>query len=192
MSAAAKLNRDPIVENNGETLHLREDTTALFLRGMERIAEVQKQFIDVAVQHTAETVEILKKATEKVPGMPRLPMLEVTNGAVSRYADTQKAAIEFMVEQSRVWMDMFKDRTSAASKSTEATGHTAKQTLERSFAVQKKALEHTAAQTKAVVDATRRQFGLTGTQADALSDTFQRSVDTVVDAQKELLDLVTH
>ncbi len=89
-------------------------------------------------------------------------------------------------------MDMFKDRTSAASKSNESTSSMAKQALERSFAVQKKALEHTAAQTKAVMDATRRQFGLTGTQAETLTDTFQRSINTVVDAQKELLDLVTH
>ena len=192
MNAAAKLNRDPAVDNDGTKPHVRDETTALFWHGMERIAEVQKQFIDVAVQHTTETVEVLKKATERVPGMPRIPMLEVTTGAMSRYADTQKAAIDFFVEQSRVWMDMFKDRTSAASKSTESTTNMAKQTLERSFAVQKKALEHTAAHTKAVVDATRRQFGLTGTQADTLTDTFQRGIDTVVDAQKELLDLVTH
>ena len=192
MTAAAKLNRDPTVENDGVKPHFRDETTDLFLRGMERIAEVQKQIIDVAVQHTTETVEIMKKATERVPGMPRVPMLEVTGGAMSRYADTQKAAIDFLVEQSRVWMDMFKDRTSAASKSTESTTNMAKQTLERSFAVQKKALEHTAAHTKAVVDATRRQFGLTGTQADTLTDTFQRGIDTVVDAKKELLDLVTH
>ncbi len=192
MSAAAKLNRDPVVENDGDKMHLRDDATALFFSGMDRIAEVQKQFIDAAVQHTVDTVETLRKATERVPGMPRLPLLEVTSGAVSRYADTQKAAIDFVIEQSHVWMDMFKDRTSAASKSNESTSSMAKQALERSFAVQKKALEHTAAQTKAVMDATRRQFGLTGTQAETLTDTFQRSINTVVDAQKELLDLVTH
>lgn len=192
MTAAAKLNRDPATENDGTKPNLRNETTALFLHGMERMAEVQKQFLDMAMQHTEETVAILKKASEKIPGMPRNPMLEVTSAAVSRYADTQKAAIDFMVEQSRVWTDMFTDRTSAASRSAESTTNAAKQTLQRSFAVQKKALEHTAAQTKAMVDATRRQFGLTGTQADSLSDTFQRGIDTVVDAQKELLDLVTH
>jgi hypothetical protein len=144
------------------------------------------------VQHTEESVEILKKAADKGPGTPRLPMLEVTNGAVKGYADTQKAAIDFVVEQGRVWTDMFKDPATTVKKSTESTSTIAKETMERSFAVQKKALEHAAAQTKAVVDATRRQFGLTGTQGDVLTDTFQRGVDTVVDAQKELLDLVAH
>ena len=192
MTAAAKLNREPAVEEPQDVPVFRDDMTALFFRGMERIAEAQKQWIDIAVQQNTEAIEIVKKATAKVPGVPRLPMLDVASGAVSRYADTQKAAIDFVVEQSRVWTDMFKERTSTVKTSAESTTNAAKQTLERSFAVQKKALEHTAAQTKAVVDATRRQFGLTGTQADALADTFQRGVDTVVDAQKELLDLVTH
>lgn len=189
MTAAAKMNREPAAEEPQDGLVFRDDLTALFFRGMERIAEAQKQWIDIAVQQNAEMTEIVKKAAAKVPSVP---MLDVASGAVSRYADTQKAAIDFVVEQSRVWTDMFKERSSTVKASTESTTNAAKQTLERSFAVQKKALEHTAAQTKAVVDATRRQFGLTGTQADALADTFQRGVDTVVDAQKELLDLVTH
>lgn len=192
MTAAAKTNREPAVDGTQVEPEFREDVVALFLHGMERVADAQKQWIDIAVQHATETVEILKKAADKVPGMPRQPMLEVTKGAVRGYADTQKAAIDFVVEQGRLWTDMVKDRTATVKKSTESTTNVAKETMERSFAVQKKALEHTAAQTKAVVDATRRQFGLTGAQADALTDTFQRSVDTVVDAQKELLDLVTH
>ena len=192
MTAAAKQNRVPVVEEVQNNTAIRDESTAFILRGMERIAEIQKQCIDLAVQQNTEMVEILKKAAEKVPGMPRVPTLEVTACAVTRYADTQKAAIDFLLEQSHVWTDMFNDRTSTVKKSTDSATSAAKQTLERSFAVQKKVLEHTAAHTKAVVDATRRQFGLTGTQADALTDTFQRGVDTVVEAQKELLDLVIH
>jgi len=192
MTAAAKMNREPIIDEAQDNGEIREDATVLILRGMERVAELQKLCIDTAVQHSTDTVAVMKKAAEKVPGMPRLPLLEVADSAMSRYADTQKAAIDFMVEQSRIWTDMLKDRSSSAKKSTDSTTNMAKQTLERSFAVQKKALEHTAANTKAMVDATRRQFGLTGTQADNLTDTFRRGVDTVVDAQKELLDLVTH
>jgi hypothetical protein len=192
MTAAAKINRDAVVEEAGDNWSVRDDTAALFLHGMERMAEAQKHWIDLALQQTSESVEIARKAADKLPGVPRLPMLEVVNGAVKGYADTQKAAIDFFVEQGRAWTDMFKDRATTVKRSTESTTNIAKQTMERSFAVQKKALEHTAAQTKAVVDATRRHFGLTGTQADVLTDTFQRGVDTVVDAQKELLDIVTH
>ena len=171
---------------------LRNQGVDLFLHGMERIAEMQKQWIDIALQHNAETIEFCKKASSKVPGLPRLPVLDLASGAMKGYADTQKATIHFAVEQGRVWSNSLKDRAATVRKSTESTTNVAKETMERSFQVQKKALEHTAAQTKALVDATRRQFGITGSQADALAETFERSVDTVVDAQKELLDLVTH
>jgi hypothetical protein len=192
MSAAAKLNREPMPEEISERATVRDDMVNLFLRGVERIAEVQKQCINLAVQHNTEMIEVLKKTAEKVPGAPKLPMLEVANGAVKGYSDTQKSAIDFVVEQSRIWTDLFKDRTTTVKKATESTTNVAKQTLEHSFAVQKKALENTAAQTKAVVDAAKHQFGFTGSQADAMTDTFQRGVDTIVEAQKELMDLVTH
>lgn len=192
MTAAAKTNRESAVEEPQDNTAIRDDAVTLFLHGMERLAEIQKQWVDIAVQHNAEAMEFFKKASDKVPGMPRLPILAVANGAMKGYADTQKATIDFVVEQGRVWSDSLKDRATTVRKSTESTTNIAKDTMERSFVVQKKALEHTAAQTKAVVDATRRQFGLTGTQADALTETFKRSVDTVVDAQKDLLDLVTH
>ncbi len=192
MSAATKPNREHLAEDLAEKQPFRDDIVALFLHGMERIAEVQKQCVDLAVQQNAEMIEILKKSAEKMPGAPRLPMLDVAKGAVNRYADTQKSTIDFVVEQSRVWTNAFKDRTSSVKKSTEFTSNVAKQTMERSFAVQKKALEHTAAHTKAMVDAAKHQFGFTGAQADAMTDTFQRGVDTIVEAQKELLDIVTH
>ena len=192
MTPAAKMHREPIMEERQDDTEFRNQAVDLFLHGMERIAEMQKQWIDVALQHNAETIEFFKKASSKVPGLPRLPVLDLASGAMKGYADTQKATIDFAVEQGRVWSNSLKDRAATVRKSTESTTNVAKETMERSFQVQKKALEHTAAQTKALVDATRRQFGITGSQADALAETFERSVDTVVDAQKELLDLVTH
>jgi len=192
MSAAAKMNRDPVPEDVAEGFVVRDDLADLFLRGVERIAEVQKQCIDLAVQHNAEIVDVLKKTAEKIPGVPKMPMLGIVHGAVSRYANTQKSAIDFVVEQNRIWADTLKDRTSTVKKSAESTTNVAKQTLERSLAIQKKVLENTAAQTKAVVDAAMHQFGFTGAQTDAMTDTFQRGVNTIVEAQKELMNLVTH
>lgn len=192
MSAAAKLNREPVPDEMAEGAAVRDDVVSLFLHGVERIAELQKQYIDLAVQHNSDMVDVLKKTAEKWPGAPKLPMAEVAKGAVRRYADTQKSAIDFAVQQNRIWTDTFKDRTATVNKSTESTTNVAKQTLERSFAVQKKALENTAAHTKAMLEAARHQFGFTGTQADAMTDTFQRGVEAMVEAQKEFMDLVTH
>jgi len=192
MSPTPRGNREPVVESAAERHDFRDNFATLFLRGMERVAEIQKQAIDLAVQQNAEMFDVLKKVAEKVPGAPSMPMFDLATGAVSRYADTQKSAIDFAVEQSEVWTGVFKDRAGSAKTSTESTANIAKQTMERSFAVQKKALQNTAAQAREVVDAAKHQFGLSGTQANAMTDSFQRGVDSIVEAQKELLDLVTH
>ena len=192
MSAAPKMNREPVAPETADKAEIRDDFTGLFLRGMERIAEVQKQWIDIAVQQNAEMIEILKKTAENTPGAVRVPMLDVAQGAVARSADLQKSMVKLFVDESRVWTDVFKDRTSAEKKSTNSTTSFARQTLEHSFAVQKKALDHASAQGKAYVEAAKRQFGFNGTQADALTDTFQKGMDTIVEAQKELLEIVTH
>jgi hypothetical protein len=192
MSPTPKVNREPMAEEMKEKGEFRDDFITLFWHGMERIANVQKQTIDIAVQQHTEMVELVKKVVEKVPGTPGLPMLKVATGAVSRYADTQKAAINLVVEQTHVWTDIFKDRAKTAKSATESTANVAKQTLESSFAVQKKMLENTAAQAKDVIDIAKHQFGLNSAQADAMSNTLQRGVDTIVEAQTELMEMVTH
>ena len=189
--ASPRTHRESVIEEMEGKAELRNETAAWFLKGVERIAEVQKQFIDLAVEHNKEMGDLLKKAAAKLPGGPRIPMLEVAYSAVSRYADVQKSAVDFIVDQNRIWMDVFKDRTATAKKTGESASHAVKQVMESSLAVQKKALAHTAAHTKAVVDAARSQFGISGTQADAMTDTFRRGVDTIVEAQKELLNIVT-
>ena len=190
--SAVKANRESVMEDVSETMVFRDEAANIFLRGMERIAEMQKQFIDLAVQQNKETVEVLKKAAAKIPGAPRFPMLDLAQGAVNRYADIDKSAMDFFVEQARIWTDALKDRTGTVKKSGDSATHAVKQTMESSFAVQKKALEHTAAQTKAVMDAARNQLGFSGAQADAMTDTFRRGVDTIVEAQKELLNIAIH
>lgn len=191
MAAGTRTSREPATEDINEKADIRNETAAFYLRGVERVAGVQKEFIDLAVQQNKEMGDLLKKAAARLPGAPRIPMFDLAYGAVSRLADVQKAAVDFLVDQNRIWMDAYKDRTGSARKTGESASHAVKQVMESSFAVQKKALEHTAAHTKAVVDAARNQFGISGTQADAMTDSFRRGVDTIVEAQKELLHIVT-
>ena len=192
MSPAAKTTRGPVMEEGPFKPEIRDEAAAMFLRGVERIAEAEKQLLDTAAQQNKEMMDVVKKAAANIPGMPRLPLLDLVYGAMNRYVDVQKSVVDLMVEQNRIWTDAFTDRTGTVRKSGESATHAMKQAMESSFAVQKKALEHTAAHTKAVMDAARNQFGVSGTQADVMTDTFRRGVDTIVEAQKELLNMVVH
>jgi len=111
------------------------------------------------------------------------------NSGFDRYAEIQKVAIDFFVEQSRAFADLLKERTATAEKVVEDADSFAKKSVERAVAMQKKALEHSAAQAKAVFESSSRQFGVEGSPVEAAADSIQRGVDAIVDAQKELLDM---
>lgn len=196
MSPTAKPGKDAAVEDLRDAEHgeaaARNDFVALFTQGMERTAELQKRAIDVAVQQQLELLDIYRKYGLRAPGAQRLPMLEVAGTMVERLADAQKHVIDLGVEQSRAWIDTFKDRAKVANKVTDAAAALTNEAVERSVAAQKKVVETTVAQTKAVLEATRQQLGMTGMPGESAISSFRKGVDTFVEAQKEILDLVTH
>ncbi|UWZ82090.1 hypothetical protein [Occallatibacter riparius] len=196
MSQMPKPGKEAVVEDAREPVReaaeARDNFVTLYGRGIDRIAEIQKRFIDIAVQHNGETIETWKKMAQKMPGGARLPLLDVAASMFERFADTQKHAIDLAVEQNRALIESVKDRASVANKATEAAIHMTNQAMERSVAAQKKVVETTVAQTKAVMEATRQQMGAAGVPTDSAVASFQRGVDSFVEAQKEMLDLVTH
>ena len=40
-----------------------------------------------------------------------------------------------------------------------------------------------------MMDAAKEQFGLRGTQAEAMTDSFIKGIDTAIDAQKKVIDI---
>jgi len=190
MSPTPKPGRETVMEEPHEAVDVRNTFVALFVRGVDRLAEIQKHTIDIAVQQNTDLVDAYKKLGQKIPGAARLPMLEVANAAFDRFAEAQKNAIELAVEQSHAWIDAYKDRASVTNKATETAVNLTSQAMERSVAAQKKVLENAAVQTKAAVEAARQQMGFTGAPVEAAVSSFHRGMDTFVEAQKEMLDLV--
>jgi len=64
--------------------------------------------------------------------------------------------------------------------------------MERSVAIQKKGLDFSAAQTKAMFEMVKKQFGITGGPVEAVANSFHRGMETVIETQKELLDMAVH
>lgn len=188
-----------MMENeNRETIHqegaANQDLIDLFswyVKGAERVAEVQKNIIDIAVQQNSEMLNIWKRMTEKLPGTVRPLTPDLAVNAIERLGETQKGVIDLMLEQTRVMTNLAQERSTAAKKATEGASNMVQQAVERSVAAQKKVLENSAAQTKAVFDTARQQFGFNSGPAEEAAHTFQRGLDAVVEAQKEMLDLVT-
>ena len=182
-----KETKGPVTAAEGTKVDAIESMTELYTHGIERLAEMQKKGLEIAVKHNAEVVGAWKKFTLPVPGVL---MLDMATTALERFAETQKGTIDLMVEQTHAFSKLVKERKVKATDTMEEGKKKAKEAIEHSIAAQKTALDYTAKQTKAVFETAKQQLGYAGTPAGAAAESMERGVDIMVEAQKELLDLV--
>lgn len=195
MIPTPRATREPDSQEAADVKQVGEDLAAHFVNGIDRVAEVQKKCIDLAVQHELESVNIWKELTPKWSASSRVsgaPMPDLVASNIERFAEVQKNAIDFMAEQNKSLLGLMKDGAATLDRSKDSTANILQQAVEHTVAAQKNFLDQSANQTKAVFDATRQQFGLTGDRAEAVAGSFHRGVDTIVEAQKDLLDVVAH
>lgn len=186
MSTASRPIRDVPPIDSAKNIDFFENAAILYRKGVERIAEIQNRYIDYAVQQNRDTVELWRLMTEKLPWASSMNALDDAAGTIERFAEAQKTAISLTVDQTRAFVEMVKDRTAAASKSVDYLTKFGQQSFERSVAAHKKVAEATVTETKSAFENARERFQSPG--ADAVAESIQRSVDTVINAQKELLE----
>ena len=179
----------PVSTAAAEKPEVVETITNLYSKSVERVAELQKKGIDMAVQQNAELLNACKKVSQTVQGASSLFMLDLAANAFARYADTQKGAIDLVLEQSHALAGLVKESATSAVKAGEGATAILLQTVEQSVVAQKKALDNSAAQSKAAFEKAKEYFGFTGTPAEQVAESFQQGVDSLIATQKELLDI---
>jgi hypothetical protein len=172
-----------------EKIDALESVAALYTKGVERFAEMQKKSIDLASQQNAEIVDIWKKNMLAFPFSQGLVMLDIAAATFERYADTQKGAIDLMVEQSHKVADLVRERTEGATKATQGAVTMVQEMVDYSVASQKKVLDSSVAQTRAAIDTINQHFGLAGIPVERVTGSIQRGLDSFVETQKELLHI---
>lgn len=163
-----------------------ENFAALYKKSVECAAELQNKALDCAMQQNKQAVALWEEMMEKLPWAPRVKMFEGYAGTLDRLVEVQKAAVLLAVDQARVFVEMMKERTAAAGKTAETMSKFAQQTFQQSVAAQKKFAEAGLAETKAAFAKVRERFPVPG--ADAVAESIWKSLDTVIDAQKEVLE----
>jgi hypothetical protein len=186
MSAAPRATREVPAEEPMHLLEIVDNSAMLYKKGVECMAEIQSRAVECAVQHNKETIALWKQLAEKLPWMPRANMFDNLAGTMDRVAEAQKTTIKLAVDQTRVFVDMVKERTAAARKTADAMSKFAQQSFEQSVAAQKKVTEATVAETRSAFENVRERFVVPG--GEAVAESFRKSVDTILDAQKELLE----
>jgi hypothetical protein len=168
-----------------------ESIATLYTKGVERLAEAQKKILDVAQQHNIEVIDAWKKIGYGTPGAPGHFILDLAATTFGQYADLQKGAIDLAVEQSQTLAGIAKERANSVSQATDGVNALARETLERTAALQRRAIEFSAEHTKTAIDAFKQQPGVAGTPVEAAATSFQRGVESLAENQKELLNTVS-
>ena len=165
--------------------------TPLVLDSVERVADLQKKSLDVAAEQTAELIGAWKKAFSFFPVTPPAFFFDFAGQAVQTAVETQKSAIDMVVEQTEAATDIAKVRVEAYSKIVNGVTTSVQQSVERSVEAQKKMLAFASAQTKAGVESAKKQLGTAAGPATAILDTFQLGADTMIEAQKSFLNMAS-
>jgi hypothetical protein len=163
----------------------------LVLNSVERIADLQKKTLDIAAEQTAEFIGAWKKAFSYFPVTPPAFIFDVAGQAVKTAIETQKGAIDMVVEQTQSVADITKVRTAAYAKIVDGVTSTVQKSVERSVEAQKKVLEFAGEQNKAVFESTKKQLGAAAGPASVIVDSFQRGADAVIEAQKSILNIAS-
>lgn len=156
---------------------------SLFNKGLERVIEVGKSSLDLALEHNAEVLASCKKAL-KASSMPGLFLFDLAGQAFEGYVTLQKSLLDLTVEQSTAIIDarvcrddgkMEAEVTSAVQQSMDFTG-----------AAQSSLADLTPAQAKVVSDIAKQQPGVASKSVQTAEE-IQLRVDALL--AKEIVDL---
>jgi len=160
-----------------------------YLNSVARVAELQKNSLDVVAEQTSEWIAAWKKAVSYFPVSTPTFFFDIANQAVQTYVETQKGAIDLAVEQAEAVTEIAKERAEAYSKITESATAAFQTTVKRSVEAQKKVLEFAGVQNKAIWEATKKQIG--EGPATVIVDSIEQGTNTLIEAQKSILDATT-
>ncbi len=127
--------------------------TNLFMKGVERAAELQKKALEAAAQQTAEAIAASKKAIQPaVPGM-----FDVVQQGFDRYVEAQKGVIDLAVQQAAAMAETAKQTGSSAQKIVDDFTKSVQQSVARAVEIETKALGLAADSAKAASGGTKHK-----------------------------------
>ena len=165
--------------------------TPLYVNGVERLAELQKKSLDIAAEQSAEWLSAWKKAFSYFPATPATFVFDIAEKAVETFVETQKSAIDLVVEQSHTVAGINQTRVNAYADIANSVTGIFQKSVERSVEAQKNVLDFASAQSKAAFEVTKKQLAPAGAPVAAVVDSFQRGTEAFIETQKAALEIAT-
>jgi hypothetical protein len=181
----------PVEKQTKQQAEVAETITALYTKSIERVADAQKKTLDMALQQNADVIGAWKRIATSVPDSPIPGMLDLAGSMFGQLVDLQKSAIDLALEQSSALVGLAGERADFFANAGDTAQTMVQDTVQRAAATQRNVIEFSAAQTKTAVDTFKKQAGVAGTPAAAAADSFQRGFDTLLEAQKGILNIAS-
>lgn len=178
----------PVAATPPEKAEACDTAAQVYTKGIEQLAAIQKHAIELAMAQNAELVNAWKKQPWAAPG---IFLFDMATAAFERYAETHKGAIDLVVEQTGALAGLVKDRQINAARAFEKNVAQGKEAVDKMIAAQKTALDTAKKQGKAAFEAAKQQFGYADSPVGAAADTIEHGFEAIVDAQKDLLDVLS-
>jgi hypothetical protein len=140
--------------------------------GLEQLATLQQQALEVALQQNRQLISVWQKGAA------------LTVDGVQQSAQVQKDLFEVAVERSRVVSRLASDNVESATKAAAGVAAVLESVGGQATAAQKQAIEFAAAQSATVYGAAQQQLEAS---SSAAADALKRGVDTVLETQRALL-----
>ena len=160
--------------------------TPYYIDSVGRAGELQKNAVSLAAEQAGEWIGACRDVLSNFPMSPPGLFFDLAAQAVQISAETQKSAVDFVVQQTESMTEMAKERNQAYARVAESATSAFAATITRSVEAQKRVLESASEQNRAIFAATRRKVG--DGPGSALVDSFERGADTMVRAQKSMLE----
>jgi hypothetical protein len=156
------------------------------MSSVNRAGKLQKHAVTLAAEQAGEWIGACKSLLGHFPMSPPSLFFDLAAQAVQISAETQKSAVDFVLDQTEAMTNIARERGAAYSKIAESATSAFAGTLKRSVEAQKRVLESASEQNRAIFAATRRKVG--DGPGSVMVDSFERGADTMVRAQKSILD----
>jgi hypothetical protein len=160
---------------------------ALYHKGLERMVDAGKITLNMSAQQNDDVLAAIKKALKGT--QMDLSALDLAGQAYQGCIAIQKGMLDMALEQSASLIEAIESCMSDSSKAKSELANMMQLTVDRSLSAQNNVVEFAARQTKAVNENLKSQPYIVGTPAESVTDTIQRGFDTVISAQREIMNL---
>jgi len=160
---------------------------SLYHKGLERMVEAGKITLNMSAQQNNDVLAAIKKALKGT--QLDSSGLDLAGQAFEGYIAIQKNMLDMALEQSASIISAIGECVADSSKAKSELANIMQLTMDRSINAQNKVVDFASRQSKAVNENLKSQAGIAGTPVEVMTDSLQRGFDTVVSAQKEILNI---